>query len=79
LPLVRVGGLVIAQKGKDPSPEVESAHNAIEITGGRVRQIWPVTVPGLPAARHLVVLEKISVTPDKYPRRPGVPAKRPLQ
>jgi len=79
LPLVRVGGLVIAQKGKDPSSEVESAHNAIEITGGRVRQILPVTVPGLPAARHLVVLEKVSVTPDPYPRRPGIPAKRPLQ
>jgi len=79
LPLVRVGGLVIAQKGKDPSPEVESAHNAIEITGGRVGQILPVTVPGLPAARHLVVLEKASATPDQYPRRPGIPAKRPLQ
>jgi len=44
-----------------------------------VRQILPVTVPGLRGARHLVVLDKASATPDQYPRRPGIPAKRPLQ
>ncbi len=78
LPFVRVGGSVIAQKGEDPSAEVAAAQKAIETLGGRVRQVLPVMVPGLDAARHLVVLEKVSPTPPRYPRRPGMPAKRPL-
>ena len=78
LPLVRVGGLVIAQKGEDPSAEVEAAQKAIVTLGGRVKEIRPVAIPGLEGARHLVVLEKVSPTPPNYPRRPGMPAKRPL-
>jgi 16S rRNA (guanine527-N7)-methyltransferase len=78
LPLVRVGGLVIAQKGEDPTDEVEAAQKAIVTLGGRVQEIRPVAVPGLEGARHLVVLEKVSSTPPNYPRRPGMPTKRPL-
>ena len=78
LPLVRVGGLVIAQKGEDPTSEVEAAQKAIVTLGGQVKEIRPVAVPGLDSARHLVVLKKVSPTPPKYPRRPGMPAKRPI-
>jgi 16S rRNA (guanine527-N7)-methyltransferase len=78
LPLVRLGGLVIAQKGENPATEVESAQQAILILGGRVKEIIPVAIPGLDGKRHLVVLEKVSPTPSNYPRRPGMPAKRPL-
>jgi 16S rRNA (guanine527-N7)-methyltransferase len=78
LPLVRVGGRVIAQKGADPAAEVATSQSAIMILGGQVQQIVPVAVPGLEGTRHLVVLEKILATPEKYPRRPGMPAKRPL-
>jgi 16S rRNA (guanine527-N7)-methyltransferase len=78
LPLVRVGGLVIAQKGEDPAAEVEAAQTAIVTLGGQVQNIVPVSVPGLAEARHLVVLQKVSSTPGRYPRRSGMPAKRPL-
>jgi len=78
LPLVRVGGTVIAQKGEDPAAEVEAARKAIAALGGQVREVIPAAVPGLDAARYLVVLEKVAPTPAKYPRRPGMPAKRPL-
>lgn len=78
LPLVRVGGLVIAQKGEYPATEVEAARRAIHTLGGQVKEIVPAAIPGLDDARHLVVLEKVSPTPSKYPRRPGMPAKRPL-
>jgi 16S rRNA (guanine527-N7)-methyltransferase len=40
--------------------------------------VVPVVLPGLPADRTLVILEKIGPTPPAYPRRPGVPARRPL-
>lgn len=78
LPLVQVGGLVVAFKGEDPAAEVKAAQKAILTLGGKLGEIRPVTVPGLEAERHLVVLEKVSPTPTKYPRRPGMPAKRPL-
>ena len=78
LPFVRPGGLVIAQKGEDPVAEVETAQAAFQTLGGRLRHVLPVSVPGLAAARHLVVIEKVAATPDGYPRRSGVPAKRPL-
>lgn len=78
LPLVQVGGVVIAQKGEDPQAEVETARTAIDILGGQVQEIAPVVIPGLDDARHLVVLKKVSLTPAQYPRRPGMPAKRPL-
>jgi 16S rRNA (guanine527-N7)-methyltransferase len=79
LPLVRVGGQVIAQKGDDPAAEVDAAHKAIVTLGGQVREITPVVVPGLEGTRHLVVLKKVSPSPSKYPRRPGIPVKRPLK
>ena len=78
LPFVRPGGLVIAQKGEDPVAEVEAAQAAFQTLGGRLRHVLPVSVPGLAAARHLVVIEKVAATPDGYPRRSGMPAKRPL-
>lgn len=78
LPLVKVGGRVIVQKGQDPADEVKQATPALRILGGKVQQIFPVVVPGLDAQRHVVVIQKIKATPKQYPRRPGLPAKTPL-
>lgn len=78
LPFVRPGGLMIAQKGEDPRTEVDEAQAALQTLGGRLRQTLPIEVPGLQAARHLVVVDKVASTPPRYPRRPGVPARRPL-
>jgi 16S rRNA (guanine527-N7)-methyltransferase len=78
LPLVKVGGRVIAQKGQDPAAEVKEAANALGILGGKLSRILPVVVPGLEAERHLVVIKKVKSTPRQYPRRPGLPAKKPI-
>ena len=78
LPFLRQGGMLVAQKGEDPEGEVTDASYAIGILGGKLHQISAVTVPGLAAARHLVQVKKIKPTPDRYPRRPGTPKKRPL-
>jgi len=78
LPLVKVGGWVIAAKGQPPDAEVQESSVALKILGGRLDRVVPVTVPGLEAARHLVIIKKIRPTPKKYPRRPGLPAKKPL-
>ena len=79
LPLVRVGGAMLAQKGEGAAAEVHAAEAAIVTLGGRVRQLVPVELRGLAETRHLVVVSKVAATPEKYPRRPGVPQKRPLK
>lgn len=78
LPFCRLGGLIIAQKGRSAQEEAQSAEYAISILGGQVQRVMPVELQGLAETRNLVVIEKIARTPIKYPRRPGMPAKRPL-
>ena len=78
LPLCRKGGRVIAQKGAHIEPELEAAAAAIRILGGEFRQVKAIRLPGLTEPRSLVVIEKIAPTPATYPRRPGLPRKRPL-
>ncbi|MGB7874814.1 MAG: 16S rRNA (guanine(527)-N(7))-methyltransferase RsmG [Anaerolineales bacterium] len=78
LPLVQVGGSMLAQKGESGPAEVHSAENAIKLLGGEMRQLLPVTLPGVVEERHLVVVDKVATTPPGYPRKPGVPAKKPL-
>lgn len=78
LPLLRLDGLLLAQKGADPAPEVAAAARALEVLGGRHLKTLPVTIPQLDAARHLVLIQKTGPTPKHYPRQPGRPAKKPL-
>ncbi|RME87577.1 MAG: 16S rRNA (guanine(527)-N(7))-methyltransferase RsmG [Anaerolineae bacterium] len=78
LPLVRVGGVALAQKGESGPAEVHAAERAIQVLGGHVRHLVPVTLPGVVEERYLIVIDKIAATPPAYPRRPGVPARRPL-
>jgi 16S rRNA (guanine527-N7)-methyltransferase len=79
LPFLKVGGVAIAQKGESAMAEAHSAESALRLLGGRLRQIVPVEVPTVAETRYLVVVEKTSATPEKYPRRAGIPAKRPLK
>jgi 16S rRNA (guanine527-N7)-methyltransferase len=44
-----------------------------------VRRLVPVELHGLAETRYLVVVDKVAATPDKYPRRPGVPRKSPIR
>jgi len=78
LPLVRVGGRVLAMKGESAPAEAHSAEEAMTILGGHLQRLIPVTLPSVADQRYLVVVDKIAATPEKYPRRVGVPAKRPL-
>lgn len=78
LPLVRVGGAMLAQKGEDAPVEVQEASRAISTLGGEVRQLVPVELRGLAETRYLVVVDKAASTPERYPRRPGIPGKRPV-
>jgi len=78
LPLVQVGGAMLAQKGQSGPAETHKAEKALKILGGRTRQLLPVTLPGVADERFLVVMDKVAATPPQYPRKPGIPAKKPL-
>lgn len=78
LPLCRLGGKCIAQKGISAHEELSAAHYAISLLGGEVHYVVPIELPGLAETRHLVVIDKVARTPQEYPRRPGMPSKRPL-
>ncbi|WP_297861175.1 16S rRNA (guanine(527)-N(7))-methyltransferase RsmG [Meiothermus sp.] len=78
LPLVRMGGFVIAQKGAGAEAEAEQAQGALRRLGGVVEHILRLTLPRTGDERALVIIQKISPSPLEYPRKPGVPAKNPL-
>jgi len=80
LPLVRIGGLAMVMKGPCAEQEVAEARMAIATLGGSVEFMRALTLPtpGGEVGRTIVGVRKIKQTPAQYPRRPGVPARRPL-
>ena len=78
LPLVRIGGAMLAMKGENAPSEAQAAERAMGILGGHLRQLVPVALPGVAEERYLVCVDKIAATPPAYPRRAGVPSKKPL-
>jgi len=78
LPLVRVGGRALAQKGESAAEELTAAAPAITALGGGATHLLPVRLPETEATHYLVVIAKAAPTGPRYPRRAGIPAKRPL-
>lgn len=80
LPLCRLGGAVLAQKGVSAPEEVAGAKTAVSTLGGGDPELFPVTDTALSGEilGFLVKIRKIMKTPDQYPRREGMPKKRPL-
>ncbi|MCH8351364.1 MAG: 16S rRNA (guanine(527)-N(7))-methyltransferase RsmG [Chloroflexi bacterium] len=78
LPFCRTGGKVVALKHGGIEGELAAAAHALEVLGGRLGEVRPVDVSGLTDNRVVVTVEKTGITPEQYPRRPGMPAKRPL-
>jgi 16S rRNA (guanine527-N7)-methyltransferase len=78
LPFCAIGGRFIAHKKGDIQPEVAQATRAISLLGGELKEVRPVNLPEFPDQRYLVTISKVTSTPEKYPRRAGIPGKRPL-
>jgi 16S rRNA (guanine527-N7)-methyltransferase len=64
--------------GGELAREITQAQQAITVVGGSLREIKPVTLEELNDGRCLLIIDKIKPTPAQYPRRPGIPEKRPL-
>lgn len=78
LPLVKLGGCFLAMKGPGWKEELNAAGKAIDLMGGRAERLETLTLPFIPEERALILIKKDRPTPVGYPRRPGIPAKRPI-
>jgi len=78
LPLTKIGGTMLAQKGESGPAEAQSAEKAMKMLGGKLQQIVPVNLPGVADDRYLVLVDKSAATPPKYPRKAGMASKQPL-
>ncbi len=78
LPFVKKGGLFVSLKGPKAQEEAEQAKKAITLLGGRLREIKAYELPDGDINHNAVIIEKISQTPTKYPRKAPKPSKEPL-
>ncbi|MFC2015566.1 16S rRNA (guanine(527)-N(7))-methyltransferase RsmG [Chloroflexota bacterium] len=78
LPFCKIGGYFVAMKGESGNAEAWNAERATMLLGGELQSVIPVHLPHLPEDRSLIVIQKVGPTPVTYPRRPGIPSKRPL-
>jgi 16S rRNA (guanine527-N7)-methyltransferase len=78
LPLCAIGGSTIIQKKGDIDTELGQAARAIETLGGSQPELRKIELTEFTDRRYLVLIKKESATPEKYPRRPGIPVKRPI-
>jgi 16S rRNA (guanine527-N7)-methyltransferase len=79
LPFCQIGGRFIAQKKGKIDREINKAQEAITLMGGELDQIKKIELDEFTDERYLVIIDKIYPTPSKYPRRPGLPKRRPIQ
>lgn len=77
LPLVRVGGCFVAQKGPEIEAELAEASRCFALLGGAAVHVDNWLLPS-GAGRTIVRVNKRDNSPDQFPRRPGMPSKRPL-
>lgn len=78
LPLVRPGGRLVCYKGPAAQEEAQRAQGALAVLNGRVEAILPAPIPGQDWDHRLLVLQKMGATPLRYPRKAGIPEKKPL-
>ena len=76
--MVKIGGLFLAQKGRSYKEELESGLKTVKLLGGELIKLENVQIPFLNQERYILVIKKIKNTPLKYPRKAGIPQKRPL-
>lgn len=79
IPIAKIGGKCICMKGSNIDEEIENAERAIDILGGKISKVDNFELPSDGIVRNVVVVEKIKVTPKKYPRKSGVPTREPLK
>ena len=76
LPFVKIGGQFISYKSGDCDEEITNAKSAIFLLGGRLNQIQKFEMND--NSRSFVIIDKVNGTSKQYPRKAGLPSKKPL-
>jgi 16S rRNA (guanine527-N7)-methyltransferase len=79
LPFVKLNGFVCFYKAKDYQSELKTALNAISIMGGKFHSTLEIQLPHDAGVRNIVIIKKEKNTPEKFPRRAGIPQKNPIK
>ena len=58
--------------------ELEKAKKAIKTLGGKIEKVDKFEIPESDLGRSIIIVKKEKITPSKFPRKPGTPAKEPL-
>ena len=78
LPFVRIGGTFISYKSGEIEEELTAAKKAIFLLGGQFDQVIPFQLEGTDLGRSFVLINKDKKTAKTYPRKSGMPTKKPL-
>ena len=78
LPFVRVGGKCICMKGPNIEEELNNSKNALKLLGGEIEEVKGLVLPDSEMERKIVIIKKIRKTDKNYPRKAGMPSKKPL-
>ncbi len=78
IPFCKIGGYVIAMKGQKVESEIIASTEAITALGGEIVEVIDCNRFHRFLKGYLVVLKKVVPTPHRFPRRPGIPSKRPI-
>ena len=79
IPFIKVGGRCICMKGNDIEEELEQAKFAIKELGGKIEKVERFNLPNSDMERNIIIITKIKETPNRYPRKAGMPSKIPLK
>lgn len=78
LPFVKKGGACICMKGLNIEDEIVQAEDAILELGGKIENIEKIKLPETNIERNIIIVKKLKDTPNKYPRKAGIPKKQPI-
>lgn len=79
IPISKVNGMCICMKGNEVEGEIRDSEKAINLLGGKIEKVDSFNLPGSDISRNVIIIDKIKNTPNKYPRKAGVPSKEPLK
>ena len=79
IPISKVDGKCICMKGNDIKEEIINSKNAINLLGGKINSVDYFELPNSDISRNVIIINKIKNTPNKYPRKAGLPSKEPLK
>lgn len=78
MPFVKLNGKCIFMKTIEVEEELEKAKKAIKTLGGKIEKVDKFEIPESDLGRSIIIVKKEKITPNKFPRKPGTPAKEPL-